>query len=383
MRSFAKLVFIGSVSSLTLATAALAQDTVATPASNAAPGLGADDIIVTATKREQTLQDVPISVSVTSADTIEKAHIVDLIDLQSVVPSLKVDAVPDAPARPTSRSAASATATATTASRARSACSSTASTARAPRPRSTTCPRSSASRCCAGRSRRCSARTCRPARSASSPRKPAVRVRRQGRGQLRQLRPDQAEGDDHRADLRHARVAPVGERQPARRLFHQRRHRHQESTTATAGRSAATCCGSRRPTCRSASSPTTTRSTKPAAASRRCSNGPATQFIGALKPFGWARRSAIRATCSIAQHRLQHRPVQPAGRQGHFGDRSTGCRLRQADLDHRLPRPDQRVGAGRRLHRRRHRQPERRRTTSRPSRRSSASPRTARARSAG
>ncbi|WP_029625542.1 TonB-dependent receptor [Sphingomonas sp. PAMC 26605] len=49
-----------------------------------------DDIIVTATKREQTLQNVPISVSVTSAQTIERAQIRDLIDLQSVVPSLKV-----------------------------------------------------------------------------------------------------------------------------------------------------------------------------------------------------------------------------------------------------------------------------------------------------
>ncbi|QNA84161.1 TonB-dependent receptor [Sphingomonas sp. So64.6b] len=49
-----------------------------------------DDIIVTATKREQTLQDVPISVSVTGAETVERAQIRDLIDLQSVVPSLKV-----------------------------------------------------------------------------------------------------------------------------------------------------------------------------------------------------------------------------------------------------------------------------------------------------
>ena len=48
------------------------------------------DIIVTATKREQTLQDVPISVSVTGQETIERAQIRDLIDLQSVVPSLKV-----------------------------------------------------------------------------------------------------------------------------------------------------------------------------------------------------------------------------------------------------------------------------------------------------
>ena len=49
-----------------------------------------EKITVTATKREETLQEVPISVSVTSQATLERAHIRDLIDLQSVVPSLKV-----------------------------------------------------------------------------------------------------------------------------------------------------------------------------------------------------------------------------------------------------------------------------------------------------
>ena len=49
-----------------------------------------DEIIVTATKRAQTLQEVPISVAVTSEVTLERAHIRDLIDLQSVVPSLLV-----------------------------------------------------------------------------------------------------------------------------------------------------------------------------------------------------------------------------------------------------------------------------------------------------
>ncbi|OYX03657.1 MAG: TonB-dependent receptor [Caulobacter vibrioides] len=48
------------------------------------------EIVVTATKREQTLQDVPISVAVTGQETIERAQVRDLIDLQSVVPSLKV-----------------------------------------------------------------------------------------------------------------------------------------------------------------------------------------------------------------------------------------------------------------------------------------------------
>ena len=51
----------------------------------------ADAIIVTATKREQSLQDVPVSVSVTTAETIERAQIRDLKDLQTVVPSLRVN----------------------------------------------------------------------------------------------------------------------------------------------------------------------------------------------------------------------------------------------------------------------------------------------------
>lgn len=51
---------------------------------------GLQRVIVTATKREQTLQDVPISVSVTTPATIDEAHITDLMDLQSVVPSLQV-----------------------------------------------------------------------------------------------------------------------------------------------------------------------------------------------------------------------------------------------------------------------------------------------------
>ncbi|MDP3459289.1 MAG: TonB-dependent receptor [Hyphomonas sp.] len=47
-------------------------------------------VTITATKREQTLQDVPIAVSVVDDATIERAVIVDLNDLQSIVPSLSV-----------------------------------------------------------------------------------------------------------------------------------------------------------------------------------------------------------------------------------------------------------------------------------------------------
>ncbi|MCK5910686.1 MAG: TonB-dependent receptor [Caulobacter sp.] len=74
------------VSALALAIAAPAFAQQTKPAEATA----VDEIVVTATKREQTLQDVPISVAVTGQQTIERAQVRDLIDLQSVVPSLKV-----------------------------------------------------------------------------------------------------------------------------------------------------------------------------------------------------------------------------------------------------------------------------------------------------
>ena len=45
-----------------------------------------EEVIVTATKTERTLQEVPVAVSVVTADTIEKANVVDLLDLKAVVP---------------------------------------------------------------------------------------------------------------------------------------------------------------------------------------------------------------------------------------------------------------------------------------------------------
>ena len=71
-----------SLVALIASSPALAQDQ--------APNSTVEEIIVTATKREQTLQDVPVSVSVTGAQAVERAQVRDLIDLQSLVPSLKV-----------------------------------------------------------------------------------------------------------------------------------------------------------------------------------------------------------------------------------------------------------------------------------------------------
>ncbi|TCD06357.1 TonB-dependent receptor [Erythrobacteraceae bacterium CFH 75059] len=49
-----------------------------------------NEIIVTATKRAQTLQDTPVAVTVTTGETLERAEIRDLLDLQTVAPSLRV-----------------------------------------------------------------------------------------------------------------------------------------------------------------------------------------------------------------------------------------------------------------------------------------------------
>lgn len=75
-----------SIVSLSVGSAAFAQDN--TP--QASDEVDEDVIIVTATKREQTLEEVPVAVSVTSAAAIERAQVRDLRDLQTLVPSLRV-----------------------------------------------------------------------------------------------------------------------------------------------------------------------------------------------------------------------------------------------------------------------------------------------------
>lgn len=73
-----------------VAAAATIVGTTGASAQNDDEGFTLEEIIVTASKRQQTLQETPIAVSVTGADTIEKARVLDISDLQSVVPSLRV-----------------------------------------------------------------------------------------------------------------------------------------------------------------------------------------------------------------------------------------------------------------------------------------------------
>ncbi len=84
------LMSTAGIASIAMSSTAMAQDTA--PAEEVAEEEVDDSniIIVTATKREQTLQETPVAVSVTSAETIERAQIRDIGDLQSVVPSLRV-----------------------------------------------------------------------------------------------------------------------------------------------------------------------------------------------------------------------------------------------------------------------------------------------------
>lgn len=49
-----------------------------------------DVVVVTATKREQTLQEVPVAVSVVQEDFLQQTQVEDITDLEDIVPSLRV-----------------------------------------------------------------------------------------------------------------------------------------------------------------------------------------------------------------------------------------------------------------------------------------------------
>ena len=61
------------------------------PPAAAAEDATGNEIVVTAIKREQTLQDTPVAVTVTTAQTIARAQIRDIRDRSTVVPSLRVN----------------------------------------------------------------------------------------------------------------------------------------------------------------------------------------------------------------------------------------------------------------------------------------------------
>ena len=79
-----------AIFAITAPSAAFAQDAEDGDDTELEAPSGGNQIIVTASKREQTLQETPIAVSVTSGETLENAQIRDVLDLQTVTPSLRV-----------------------------------------------------------------------------------------------------------------------------------------------------------------------------------------------------------------------------------------------------------------------------------------------------
>jgi len=85
-----------SLVALAWAGSASAQDTptgnppaaATTPSDDNAPRV--DDIIVTAQKRSENLQDVPVAVSAVTGKTLENKRILDLVDLSNATPGLQI-----------------------------------------------------------------------------------------------------------------------------------------------------------------------------------------------------------------------------------------------------------------------------------------------------
>lgn len=77
-----KLIYLASSAAMISSTTGYAQESES--------GRVIEEVVVTATKRAQTLQETPVAVFVASADTIEKAQILDIKDLQTIAPTFRV-----------------------------------------------------------------------------------------------------------------------------------------------------------------------------------------------------------------------------------------------------------------------------------------------------
>lgn len=71
---------------------ALAQN-AQTPAPAAQPSAGVDEIVVTALKREENLQDVPVSVQAIGTERLEQLHITNFNDYAAMLPSLSYQTI--------------------------------------------------------------------------------------------------------------------------------------------------------------------------------------------------------------------------------------------------------------------------------------------------
>ena len=82
---------------LGVAAPAFAQTPSATPAQPPVaeePEPGRDVVVVSAQKRDEDIQDVPISISAFSEETLDEAGITDIRDLRNIAPSLNLATAP-------------------------------------------------------------------------------------------------------------------------------------------------------------------------------------------------------------------------------------------------------------------------------------------------
>ena len=89
MTNRASLLITVAAGALLLPVAAFAQD--AQPAAAQTPVAGDDEIVVTAQKREERLQDVPISISVVGGEQMQQSGASQLADYAAYVPGFQVD----------------------------------------------------------------------------------------------------------------------------------------------------------------------------------------------------------------------------------------------------------------------------------------------------
>lgn len=87
-RTYLSCTLSGVLASIAVAAPAWAQDTAPAQQEEASEGYG--EIVVTAQKREERLQDVPVTVSVVSGDELTRLNVTDIVSLQRAVPSLQL-----------------------------------------------------------------------------------------------------------------------------------------------------------------------------------------------------------------------------------------------------------------------------------------------------
>ena len=96
-----KFILLAGLSTLAFAQPAFAQDAAADaqsqPAAEDASNNGLEEIVVTAQKREQNMQSVPVSVTALNSEALERNRIADFSDLTRAAPSLTVTQATSSP----------------------------------------------------------------------------------------------------------------------------------------------------------------------------------------------------------------------------------------------------------------------------------------------